>query len=155
MDRETRSSILPIRTRYRFSSVVERGPPKPDVDCSIQSAGANLLALATRSPRLGSRFTKPFTEGISRGGVRETPKRAHRTFSGIRHPVRPRRSCCKIVGKDRRGVSCEQSSSSRPPKIVMNQAMCSIQLIGGRLWILADRDVSATPGKGRNHGVQS
>jgi hypothetical protein len=44
VDRETRSSILPIRTRYRFSSVVERGPPKPDVDCSIQSAGANFFS---------------------------------------------------------------------------------------------------------------
>ena len=44
MDRETRSSILPVRTRYRFSSVVERGPPKPDVDCSIQSAGANVFS---------------------------------------------------------------------------------------------------------------
>lgn len=44
MDRETRSSILPVRTRYRFSSVVERGPPKPDVDCSIQSAGANFFS---------------------------------------------------------------------------------------------------------------
>ena len=43
MDRETRSSILPVRTRYRFSSVVERGPPKPVVDCSIQSAGANFF----------------------------------------------------------------------------------------------------------------
>jgi hypothetical protein len=42
VDRETRSSILPVRTRYRFSSVAERGPPKPDVDCSIQSAGANV-----------------------------------------------------------------------------------------------------------------
>jgi hypothetical protein len=44
VDRETRSSILPVRTRYRFSSVVERGPPKPDVDCSIQSAGANVFS---------------------------------------------------------------------------------------------------------------
>ena len=43
MDRETRSSILPVRTRYRLSSVAERGPPKPDVDCSIQSAGANFF----------------------------------------------------------------------------------------------------------------
>jgi hypothetical protein len=44
VDRETRSSILPIRTRCRFSSVAERGPPKPDVDCSIQSAGANFFS---------------------------------------------------------------------------------------------------------------
>jgi hypothetical protein len=44
VDRETRSSILPVRTRYRFSSVVERRPPKPDVDCSIQSAGANVFS---------------------------------------------------------------------------------------------------------------
>jgi hypothetical protein len=44
VDRETRSSILPVRTRYRFSSVAERGPPKPDVDCSIQSAGANFFS---------------------------------------------------------------------------------------------------------------
>ena len=44
MDRETRSSILPVRTRYRLSSVAERGPPKPDVDCSIQSAGANFFS---------------------------------------------------------------------------------------------------------------
>jgi hypothetical protein len=43
VDREMRSSILPVRTRYRFSSVAERGPPKPDVDCSIQSAGANVF----------------------------------------------------------------------------------------------------------------
>ena len=43
MDRETRSSILPVRTRYRLGSVAERGPPKPDVDCSIQSAGANVF----------------------------------------------------------------------------------------------------------------
>jgi hypothetical protein len=43
VDRETRSSILPVRTRYRLSSVAERGPPKPDVDCSIQSAGANVF----------------------------------------------------------------------------------------------------------------
>jgi hypothetical protein len=44
VDRGTRSSILAVRTRYRFSSVVERGPPKPDVDCSIQSAGANFFS---------------------------------------------------------------------------------------------------------------
>src|SRR5215204_1990363 len=43
VDRETRSSILPVRTRCRFSSVAERGPPKSDVDCSIQSAGANVF----------------------------------------------------------------------------------------------------------------
>jgi hypothetical protein len=44
VDRETRSSILPVRTRYRFSSAAERGPPKPDVDCSIESAGANFVS---------------------------------------------------------------------------------------------------------------
>jgi hypothetical protein len=30
-----------------------------------------------------------------------------------------------------------------------------IQLIGGRWWIFADRDGSATPGNRRNQGVQS
>jgi hypothetical protein len=38
---------------------------------------------------------------------------------------------------------------------VMNQAMRSIQLAEGRVWIFADRDASATPGNGRTHGVQS
>src|SRR6185312_13376167 len=51
VDRETRSSILPVRTRYRLSSVAERGPPKPDVDCSIQSAGANFLLVLSRPTR--------------------------------------------------------------------------------------------------------
>lgn len=56
MDREMRSSTLPVRTRYRLSSVVERGPPKPDVDCSIQSAGANVYCLgwAHRDAKRGS-----------------------------------------------------------------------------------------------------
>ena len=49
VDREMRSSTLPVRTRYRLSSVVERGPPKPDADCSIQSAGANVYSLIRKS----------------------------------------------------------------------------------------------------------
>jgi hypothetical protein len=36
----------------------------------------------------------------------------------------------------------------------MKQAVRRIQLMAGRLWIFADRDGSATPGKGRNHEVQ-
>jgi hypothetical protein len=35
----------------------------------------------------------------------------------------------------------------------MKQAVRSIQLMAGQPWIFADRDGSATPGKGRNHEV--
>jgi len=35
----------------------------------------------------------------------------------------------------------------------MNQALRSIQLTEGRVWIFADRDASATPGNGRTRGV--